>query len=67
MKLLTEDQRQILEAFKAFYYSGKLPHIAVVQQFPGKPEELVGFENLVEEFIHSYLISQDQEEKKNER
>lgn len=57
-KPLTEDQIEILEAFRAFYYSGKIPHLAVVQQYPGRKDEMIGFENLLEDFKHDYMINQ---------
>lgn len=60
-KPITEEQRAILEAFKIFYYSGKIPHLAVTQKFPEREEEILGFETLLEEFEHDYMIQQDKE------
>lgn len=55
MKHMTEDQRAILNDLKDFYYSGRVPFLALNQKYPGKEEQLLGLDVFLEDFIHFWM------------
>ena len=58
MPRLTPDQILILDNLVQWFYDGRdLPHVKVVQQYPGQPEELLTFVRVIEEFEHHYQRS----------
>ena len=58
MSKLSEEERNLLEELKKYYYSGKIPHLAVTQKFPNGHEELIGFNELISQFISDRLCDE---------
>jgi hypothetical protein len=58
MPKLSEEERNLLEDLERYYYSGKIPHLAVTQKFPNGHEELLGFSTLIEQYISDRLCGE---------
>lgn len=56
MRKLNDSQQELLEKMREFYYGGhSIPHLAMVQRFPGREEDIVGWDLFQSEFEHYYL------------
>ena len=58
MSKLSEEERNLLEDLERYYYSGKIPHLAVTQKFPNGHEELICFSTLIEQYISDRLCGE---------
>jgi len=54
---LSEEERDLLDDLQKFYYSNKIPHLSVIQKYPGRVEEMFSFCELIQEYIRHRLLT----------